>query len=231
MNEIYQRTEKLIGEEAMERLKNARVLVVGLGGVGGYVCEALVRAGIGTVGLCDFDTVDPTNLNRQILALESTVGLYKTQVAYQRAMDINPGCKVKLFNFRLTDETLPLLDVPSWDFICDAIDDVHAKLSLIAECSVKDVPIICSMGTGNKLDPFSYRITPIEKTEVDPLARAMRRKLKDMGIKGVPVLWSSENNLVQGIEHGNPIPSISYMPAAAGLMIASYVIKKITGIE
>ena len=229
MKDIYVRTEKLVGEDGLERLRGAKVLCVGLGGVGGYVFEALCRAGVGVLGLCDFDTVDPTNLNRQILALEDTVGMPKTRVAEERAAKINPDCSCKVFSFRLTDETLPLLDIPSWDFVCDAIDDVHAKLSLIAECYSRGVPVISSMGTGNKLDPFSYRITPIEKTEVDPLARAMRRKLKDMGIKGVPVLWSSENNHVGGIEHGEPIPSISYMPAAAGLMIASYVIRQLTG--
>ena len=229
MKEIYIRTEKLVGEDGLDRLKGARVLVVGLGGVGGYVAEALCRAGVGVLGLCDFDNVDPTNLNRQILSLEDTVGLPKVQVADERAGKINPECVRKIFPFRLTDDTLAQLDIPSWDFVCDAIDDVHAKLLLISECYEKGVPIISSMGTGNKMDPFSYRITPIEKTEVDPLARAMRRKLKDMGIKGIPVLWSSENNHVSGIEHGQPIPSISYMPGTAGLMIASYVIRQLTG--
>jgi len=244
MNELYDRTKRLIGADNMLELKDARVLIVGLGGVGGYVLEALARAGIGTLGLCDFDTVDSSNLNRQILATAQSIGNPKALVAKERVLSINPDCNVKVYDFKLDPSNIGKLDIqtscpvgymqcckcgkclPKWDFVVDAIDDVPAKLSLIEHCYKMNIPIICSMGTGNKLDPFGFKIVPIEKTEGDPLARAIRKKLREKEIAGIPVLYSAETP-VAAIEQGGPIPSISYMPAVAGLEIASYVINQI----
>ena len=244
MKELYDRTKRLVGSDGMMELKDARVLIVGLGGVGGFAVEALARAGVGTLGLCDFDQVDPSNLNRQILALADTLGRLKAEVAKERVLAINPDCNVKLYPFRLEPGNIASLDIqkdcpegyklcckcgkclPKWDFIVDAIDDVPAKLALIEHAYKMNIPIICSMGTGNKLDPFGYKIVPIEKTEGDPLARAIRKRLREKDIKGIPVLYSAEQPVVK-LENGNPIPTISYMPAIAGELIAGFVIKKI----
>lgn len=224
MADIYSRTELLIGKDAMKKLKKAKVLVVGLGGVGGYIVEALARAGVGTIGLCDFDVVDVTNLNRQILAVKSKIGQKKADLAKKRVLEINPDCIIKSFNFRLDSNLLTELNISEWDYIADAIDDVNAKIGLIGAAYNLEVPIISSMGTGNKMDPFKYKIVPIEKTEGDPLARSVRKQLRTMGIKGIPVLYSPEKTHVDSPE---TIPSISYMPAVAGLEIASYIIQKI----
>jgi len=224
---IYERTAALIGEPAMEKLKKARVLVIGLGGVGGYTAEALARAGVGTLGFCDFDIVDPTNFNRQILALESGVGRLKVELAKERAEDINPSALIRTFPFKVDAESIGLLEIASWDYVADAVDEVSAKLLIIESCAERGVPVISSMGTGNKLNPFSYRIAPIEKTDTDPLARLMRKKLKERGISGIPVLYSPEPPKIESLEKGAPIPSISYMPAVAGLMLASHVINEL----
>lgn len=221
---LYDRTEKLLGSKAIEKLKNAKVLVVGLGGVGGYIVEALARAGVGCLGLCDFDVIDSTNLNRQILATQPTIGQKKALVAKDRVLDINPDCSVKTFDFRLDSSKLTEFNITDWDFIADAIDDTKAKIDLISNAYTNSVPIICSMGTGNKIDPFGYKIVPIEKTEGDPLARSIRRQLRDLNINGIPVLYSAEKPLS---EVKDVIPTISYMPAIAGLEIASYIIKEI----
>ena len=223
-NELYSGTCALLGEAAMNKIKEAKVLVVGLGGVGGYIVEALVRAGVGTIGLCDFDVVDPTNLNRQILATTDKIGQKKVFVAKERVLLINPDCNVITYDFKLSEENIDQLDIGSWTYIADAIDDTKAKIALISEAYSNNVPIICSMGTGNKLDPFGYKIVPIEKTEGDPLARSIRKQLKDLKIQGIPVLFSAEKPVVESLE---VIPTISYMPAVAGLEIASYIIKEI----
>lgn len=246
MTELYDRTKRLVGPDAMMELKDSRVLVVGLGGVGGYVVEALARAGIGTLGLCDFDTVDPSNLNRQILSNVNDIGDFKTDAAMRRVLSINPDCKVKLYPFKIDPSNISALDIqadcpegyklcckcgkclPKWDWIVDAIDDVPAKICLIEHAYKMNIMLISSMGTGNKLDPFGYKIVPIEKTEGDPLARAIRKRLREKEISGIPVLYSAEKPVKQ-LESGDPIPSISYMPAVAGLEIASYVIRQILG--
>ena len=232
MEGMYQRTGLLIGEEGVERLRASKVLVVGLGGVGGYICEALVRAGVGTLGLCDSDAVDPTNINRQIIALGSTVGRLKTDVVSQRARDISPACVTRLFPFRIGSEeqadvpdVMPVssLDIGSWDYIADAIDDVRAKVALIAAAKAAGVPAISSMGTGNKLYPDRFRIADISKTHTDPLAKAVRIKLRQQGIeKGIKVLFSDEEPIVKGAK---PVPSISFVPSVAGLMIAGEIIR------
>ncbi|MDO5332172.1 MAG: ThiF family adenylyltransferase [Bacillota bacterium] len=221
---LYDRTEKLIGSESMLKLKNSKVLVVGLGGVGGYIVEALARAGVGTIGLCDFDIADVTNLNRQILVLSTKIGQKKTDLAKDRVLEINPNCITKIFDFRLNSDKLTELNIQDWDYIADAIDDTKAKIALIQAAYNQNVPIISSMGTGNKINPFEFKIVPIEKTEGDPLARSIRKQLKDLKIQGIPVLYSSETPVCDVKE---AIPTISYMPAVAGLEIASYIIKKI----
>lgn len=221
---LYTRTGLLVGEEALEKIKNSKVLVVGLGGVGGYIVEMLARSGVGTIGLCDFDAVDPTNLNRQVITNVNNIGQKKTDVAEARVKSINPNCNIIKFDFKLNAEKLTELNIMNWDYIADAIDDTNAKISLIQAAYEANVPIISSMGTGNKLDPFKFKIVPIEKTEGDPLARKIRRLLKDLNIKGIPVLYSNETPVAEVKE---AIPSISFMPATAGIEIASYIIKNI----
>lgn len=224
---MYSRTALLIGDENVEIIKKSRVLIAGLGGVGGYVFEALARAGVGTLGLCDFDVVDITNKNRQILALDSTVGKPKALVAEERLKDINPDCEGMVFNFKIDDATLDELDIASWDYVADCIDDVDAKTLLIRKSGEENVPIISSMGTGNKLNSDEFKISKINQTEYDRLARSMRRKTKDLGIN-YEVLYSKESPVQDFID---TVPSISYMPAAAGLRIAEHIIKKLIGVE
>ena len=225
MNEpLYQRTQALLGEDAIEKLKNAKVLICGLGGVGGFTCEALARAGVGTLGLCDMDRVDPTNCNRQILALQSTIGKLKADVAEARVKDINPDVQLRKFALRIDETTIADLDIPSWDYIADCIDDVDAKVLLIKKAREAGVPILCSMGTGNKLDASAFKVTNIKKTEQDRLAKVMRKRLRDEGIdEGVTVVYSPEPP-VTDIQNGI-IPSISFMPATAGLRIAGEIIR------
>ena len=227
MNEpLYQRTQALLGEDAIEKLKNAKVLLCGLGGVGGFTCEALARAGVGTLGLCDMDRVDPTNCNRQILALQSTIGKLKADVAEARVKDINPDVQLRKFAFRIDETTIADLDIPSWDYIADCIDDVDAKVLLIKKAWEAGVPILCSMGTGNKLDASAFKVTNIKKTEQDRLAKVMRKRLRDEGIdEGVTVVYSPEPP-VTDIQNGI-IPSISFMPATAGLRIAGEIIQNL----
>ena len=227
MNEpLYQRTQALLGEEAIEKLKNAKVLICGLGGVGGFTCEALARAGIGTLGLCDMDRVDPTNCNRQILALQSTIGKLKADVAEARVKDINPDVQLRKFALRIDETTIADLDIPSWDYIADCIDDVEAKVLLIKKARNAGVPILCSMGTGNKLDASAFKVTNIKKTEQDRLAKVMRKRLRDEGIdEGVTVVYSPEPPATE-IKNGI-IPSISFMPATAGLRIAGEIIQNL----
>lgn len=227
MNEpLYQRTQALLGEDAVEKLKNAKVLLCGLGGVGGFTCEALARAGVGTLGLCDMDRVDPTNCNRQILALQSTIGKLKADVAEARVRDINPDVQLRKFALRIDEKTIEALDIPSWDYIADCIDDVDAKVLLIKKARKAGVPILCSMGTGNKLDASAFKVTNIKKTEQDRLAKVMRRRLREEGIdEGVTVVYSPEPP-VTDIQNGI-IPSISFMPATAGLRIAGEIIQNL----
>ena len=221
---LYQRTQALVGEEAVEKLKKARVLVCGLGGVGGYCLEALARAGIGTLGLCDMDRVDPTNCNRQILALQSTIGLLKADVAEERVRDIDPAAHIRKFAFRIGADTLADLDVPSWDYIADCIDDVDAKVLLIKAARGAGVPILCAMGTGNKLDASAFKVCNIQITEQDRLAKVIRKRLREEGIvEGVTVVYSPEPPVTE-IKNG-VIPSISYMPATAGLRMAGEIIQ------
>ena len=237
MNEAFSRTEMLFGTEAMERLKSAHVAVFGLGGVGGYVVEALARSGIGALDLIDNDTFSVTNLNRQILALHSTVGLQKTDVAAKRVKDISPECRVHTFNTFFTEETSRQFDFDSYDYIVDAIDTMAGKLELVMAARRHNVPIICSMGTGSKMDPTALRVGDLYETSVDPLARIMRKELRKRGVDSLKVVCSSEMPIKPKTQSdetkgaGNrPVPgSNAFVPAAAGLILAGEVVKDITG--
>lgn len=221
MCDQFTRTKMLIGAENVKRLAGASVIVFGIGGVGSYTAEALARAGIGTLTLVDNDVIDITNLNRQLPALHSTVGLSKAKTMAQRIADINPKCRIEAMECFFLPEKAHEFDFTRYDYVVDAIDTVTAKLALIEKSYRENVPVISSMGTGNKLDPAQFRITAIEKTKVCPLARVMRKMLKERGIEGVKVLYSEE----APVRHGSRTPaSISFVPPVAGLMIAGEVI-------
>lgn len=228
MKNIFERTELLIGKEAVSKLQASSVAVFGLGGVGGAILEALVRAGVGKVAILDSDTISQSNLNRQLFALHSTIGKKKVDVAKARMLDINPNVDIITYDIFYSDENADDFQISEFDYIVDAIDTVTSKLLLIAKAKEHNVPIISSMGTGNKLCP-KFTISDISKTSVCPLAKVMRKKLKEMNIENVKVLWSDESPTapqVQLEENGRHIPaSISFVPPSAGLLIASEVVK------
>lgn len=225
----FSRTELLLGKEGVEKLKNARVAVFGIGGVGGYVVEALVRSGVGTLDLIDKDVVSESNINRQIIALHSTVGQFKTEVAARRAIDINPNVIINVHNVFYLPENAQDFDFSQYDYVVDAIDTVSGKIALIEQAKANNVPIISSMGAGNKLDPAAFEVSDITKTSVCPLARVMRRELKKRGIEHVKVVYSKEEPLVTGEkdeESGKSVPgSVAFVPSVVGLIIAGEVIK------
>ena len=222
MTEFFKRTEALIGNEALEKLKNSHVAVFGVGGVGGYVVEALVRGGIGEITLIDNDTIKESNINRQIIALNSTIGEKKTEAFEKRLKDINPEIKVNLCDMFVLPENCGEIDFSRFDYVADAIDTVSGKLAIIEHCKSASVPVISSMGTGNKLDPIAFEVADIYKTSVCPLARVMRYELKKRGIKKLKVLYSKENPIKQ--DNRTPA-SISFVPPVAGLIIAGEIIK------
>lgn len=236
----YDRTALLIGDEGIEKLKKSRVAVFGIGGVGSFVAEALARAGVGTLALFDNDTVSESNINRQLIALHSTVGKSKTQVMKERINDIDPSIEVTANDLFYSAETADEFDPKNFDFVVDAIDTVSSKLLLIERCAETDTPIISCMGTGNHLDPSKFVITDINKTSTCPLARVMRLELKKRGIKKLKVLYSTEQPIKPEIDEKliqeeqqkgssrRQIPgSISFVPSVAGLMIAGEVIKEL----
>lgn len=233
MIEQFSRTQLLLGEEAMEKLRNARVAVFGIGGVGGYTVEALARSGVGQLDLIDSDTVSVSNINRQILATHSTVGRLKVDVAKDRILDINPNCVVRTYPCFYLPDTADQFDFSAYDYIVDAIDTVTGKLHLVQQAHAAGTPIICSMGTGNKLDPSAFLVADISKTSVCPLARIIRKELKKRGINHVKVVYSQEDALTPvGAEDEmkllgkRQIPgSVSFVPGAAGLILAGEVIK------
>ena len=235
MNEQFLRTAMLLGEEAIEKLQKARVAVFGIGGVGGYTVEALARAGIGRIDVIDNDTVSLSNINRQILATHSTVGMPKVEAAKKRILDINPDCQVVTHQVFYTPETEGQFDFTQYDYIVDAIDTVTGKLQLVERAVAAGTPIICSMGTGNKLDPAAFQVSDISKTSMCPLARIMRKELKKRGISHLKVVYSQEEALTPtGWEEEaaalgkRQIPgSVSFVPGAAGLILAGEVIKDI----
>ena len=232
----FSRTELLFGAAGMEKLKHSRVAVFGVGGVGGYVVEALARSGIGTLDLIDNDTVSLTNLNRQIIALHSTVGKYKVDAARDRCLDINPEIKINTYRCFYLPETENEFDFTQYDYVVDAIDTVSGKIALVMNAEKAGVPIICSMGAGNKLDPTAFEVADIYKTSVDPLARVMRQQLKKRGIRKLKVVCSKEEPVKTEVsdealpEGKRSIPgSCAFVPSAVGLIIAGEVIKDLTG--
>ena len=236
MLHAFSRTQMIFGEEAMQRLYGARVAVFGVGGVGGHVVEALARSGVGAIDLIDDDTVNLTNLNRQIIALRSTLGQYKVDAAKARILDVNPDCKVTAHRMFFTPETADAIDFTQYDYVVDAIDTVSGKLEIIVRCKNAGVPVLSCMGAGNKLDPTAFVVTDIAKTSVCPLARVMRRELKKRGVEHLKVVYSRETALtplpdpdaVQDAGARRSVPaSNAFVPAVAGLIAAGEVIKDI----
>lgn len=239
MKEQFIRTAMLLGEEGIDRLQTKRVAVFGIGGVGGHVVEALARSGVGALDLIDNDVVSVSNINRQIIATYDTVGRYKTEVMKERVLSINPECKVTIYNTFYLPEERDKFPFTEYDYIVDAIDTVTAKIDLAVISQELSIPLISSMGTGNKLDPSQFEITDIYKTSVCPLAKVMRKELRDRGVKKLKVIYSKE-------EARKPLPleeeaqsetkrratpgSTAFVPAVAGLMIAGEVIRELAGV-
>ena len=238
IHEQFLRTQMLLGTEALEKLQKARVAVFGIGGVGGYTVEALARSGVGQLDLIDSDTVSISNINRQILATHSTVGMPKVEAAKKRILDINPDCVVRTYQMFYLPETADQFDFTRYDYIVDAIDTVTGKLQLVQRAVEVGTPIICCMGTGNKLDASAFEVADISKTTMCPLARIMRKELAKRGIKHLKVVYSKEEALTPtGWEEEaaalgkRQIPgSVAFVPGAAGLILAGEVIKDIAGV-
>ena len=223
----FSRTELLIGKEGIEKLNNAKVAIFGIGGVGSYVVEALARASIGSFILVDNDVVDITNLNRQIIATHKTIGKDKVEVAKKRILEINPNANIQTYKeFFMPESNINIFD-DSIDYIVDAIDTVTAKIELIQRANKYNIPIISCMGTGNKLDPTKFEVSDIFKTSVCPLAKVMRKELKNRGIEKLKVVYSKEEPIKQENAIGRTPSSISFVPSVAGLIIAGEVIKDI----
>jgi tRNA A37 threonylcarbamoyladenosine dehydratase len=248
----FSRTELLVGKEAMERLEKSRVAVFGVGGVGGYVCEALVRSGVGAFDLIDDDKVCLTNLNRQIIATRKTVGKQKTEVMKERILEINPQADVRIHNCFFLPENADEFPFEEYDYIVDAVDTVTAKIALVMKAQEKHIPIISSMGAGNKLDASAFRVADIYKTKVCPLAKVMRRELKKRGVKKLKVVYSEELPITPledmaiscrtncicppGAQHKcterRAIPgSVAFVPSVAGLILAGEVVKDLAGVK
>ncbi len=240
IKEEFSRTALLFGEEGLERLSAARVAVFGIGGVGGHAAEALVRSGIGAIDLIDSDTVSVSNLNRQLVALHSTVGKYKVDIARERFLDINPELKIKTYKTFYTPETAAEFNFFDYDYVIDAIDTVTGKIGLVMQAQEAGTPIICSMGAGNKLDPSAFEVADIYKTSVCPLAKVMRYELKKRGVKRLKVVYSRELPRTPDLSLTSEKPvgtrrtipgSTAFVPSAAGLILAGEVIRDIAGIK
>ena len=230
--EEFCRTERLLGAATVEKLSQSRVAVFGIGGVGGHAAEALVRSGIGALDIVDGDEVALSNINRQIIALHSTVGMPKTEAAAERFLDINPNLRLKKFQLRLSEETAGEFDFSAYDYVIDAIDDVRAKVLLAVKCKESSTPLISSMGAGNKVDPTKFQVADIYKTSVCPLARVMRRELKQRGIEHLKVVFSTELPAAPTKEGERVVPaSCAFVPSVAGLIIASEVVKDIVNAD
>ena len=227
--EEFTRTAYVLGEDAIEKLSGASVAVFGVGGVGGYVCESLARSGIGNIDIFDKDVVSPSNINRQIIALHSTVGRPKVEVMKERILDINPDCSVKTHEVFYLPENADEYDLSKYDYIVDAVDTVSAKLELISRAKALGVKVISAMGAGNKTDPTLFKVADIQKTEGCPLARVMRRELKKRGIGKLKVVYSPEEPIKSPYfdsESGKNLPgSLSFVPSVMGLIISGEVIK------
>lgn len=233
--EELKRTELLLGRESIEKLKNSYIAIFGIGGVGGYTAEALARSGVGKLDLIDNDTVALSNINRQIIALHSTVGRYKVDVMKERIYDINPDAEVNAIRCFFLPENKDEFDFGKYDYIVDAVDTVSAKIAIIEEAKRAGVPVISSMGAGNKLHPEMFELADISKTSVCPLAKVMRNELKKRRITDVKAVYSKEPPIKPDLideKSGKPVPgSISFVPSAAGLIIAGEIIRQLTGIE
>lgn len=233
--EEHLRTALLLGEKALGRLAAARVAVFGVGGVGGHVCEALARAGVGEIDLYDSDRVSPSNLNRQLVALQSTLGEYKVEVMKKRILDINPACQVNTHTVFYLPENAEQFPLEGYSYIVDAVDTVAAKIELAVRASACGLPIISAMGAGNKLDPTRFAVTDLSKTSGCPLARVMRRELKARGIHHLKVVYSTEpaaplhtELLAEASSSRPPVGSLSFVPSVAGLILAGEVVKDLT---
>ena len=234
MENIFSRTEMLLGKNAMQTLKNSRVAVFGVGGVGGYAVEALARSGVGALDLIDHDTVSESNLNRQLLALHSTVGQYKVDVAAARVQDIDPTIIVRTYKKFYTPQKAPDFDFSQYNYSIDAIDTVTGKIELVMQAKAADVPIICAMGAGNKLDPTAFEVADISKTSMCPLAKIMRKELGKRGVKHLKVVYSKESPKTPAIQTTTPsgklVPgSVAFVPSVVGLILAGEVIKDLIG--
>lgn len=230
----FSRTELLLGAAAMERLRASHVLIFGVGGVGGYAVEALARSGVGALTLVDADTVALSNLNRQIIALRSTVGQLKVDVAAQRIHDINPDCQVTTKPMFYLPENADQIPLQQYDYVIDCVDTITAKLEIIRRCHAAGVRLISSMGAANKLDPTRFRVADISQTSIDPLARILRKKLRKEGIHHLKVVYSEEAPIVApaAITESSDRPtlaSVAFVPPAAGLAIAAEVVKDLIG--
>lgn len=221
MKEQFSRTAQLLGNENVENLFDKHVIVFGVGGVGGYVVEALARSGIGKISIVDNDVVNESNINRQIIALHSTVGMQKVEILKNRILDINPECQVFVYNQFFLPENSNDFDFSIYDYVVDAVDTVTAKIEIIKKSKESNVPVISSMGTGNKLNPMGFKVSDISKTKVCPLARVMRNELKKRGISKVKCVYSEENPVIQT----QTPASVAFVPPVAGLLIASEVVK------
>lgn len=240
MNEQFQRTALLIGQEGVNALQSARIALFGVGGVGSFTAEALIRAGIGTLDLFDNDTVCSSNLNRQLIALHSTIGQFKVDAARARLLDINPAAQIGAHRLFYLPETADQVDLSQYDYIIDCIDTVSAKIDLVVRAAALNVPIIASMGTGNKLDPSAFEVADLSKTSVCPLARVMRQELRKRGIEHLKVVYSREipRTPLADVPADAPTASrrstpgsISFCPSVAGLIIAGEVIRDLTNVR
>ncbi len=233
MNEQFERTRLLLGDEGMKKLKSSRVAVFGIGGVGGHLAEALVRSGVGEIDLIDDDTVSVSNINRQAVASFSAVGKPKVEAARERFLDLNPDCRINTVQKFFTTETADEFDFSKYDYVADAIDTVTGKIEIVMRCNESGTPVISSMGAGNKLDPTQFEVTDIYKTETCPLARVMRRELKKRGIRKLKVVYSKEPALTplecseeSGAHQKRLTPgSVAFVPSVAGLIMAGEIIK------
>lgn len=234
--DLFARTRLLLGQDGLDRLAAARVAVFGIGGVGGYVVEALARSGVGALDLIDSDAVDPTNLNRQIIATTDAIGRPKVEVAAERVVGINPACIVRAHQCFFLPETAEQFDFAVFDYVVDAVDTVSAKIALVEAAFAAGVPIVSSMGAGNKLDPTAFRVADIYETSVDPLARVMRRELRRRGIPSLKVVYSTEPSIAPFgddlvVKDGTrPAPgSVAFVPSVAGLILGGEVVKDLAG--
>ncbi len=234
MDRIFSRMERILPPQRLAVLEQAHVAVFGIGGVGGALCEALVRAGIGTVTIVDKDTVDPTNINRQVIALHSTVGQPKVEVMRQRLLDINPACKVHARQEFFLPETADTYDFSQFSYVADAVDTVTAKLEIIARAKAAGVPVISAMGAGNKLDAGALQVADLFDTSVCPLARVMRAECRKRGLSDIPVVYSTEPAypVLGAAGEDHPAPgSISYVPPVAGYLMAGKIVRDLLGIS